>query len=254
MPGIFHRESGSGPALVLIHGFCETSSIWDDFVPRLSSRFRVICPDLPGFGMSKMLPAPFSISDVGDEMMKWLQSNAISKPVVIGHSLGGYVTLAMANRGEVPFAGIGLFHSTALPDTDEKKANRNKVIEFVNKNGVKPYIDTFVPSLFHDKQSPHIEPVNALLSKTDPEALTAYVASMRDRPDQSVLLARYPRPVLMIAGTNDDLIPLESIQKQAKSLQKGTLAVLRETGHMGMMESADKSAHEVAKFALSCQF
>jgi pimeloyl-ACP methyl ester carboxylesterase len=254
VPGIFHRESGSGPALVLIHGFCETSSIWDDFVPRLSSQFRVICPDLPGFGMSKMLATPFSISDVGSEMLKWLQANAISKPVVIGHSLGGYVTLAMANKGEVPFAGIGLFHSTALPDTDEKKANRNKVIEFVNKNGVKPYIDTFVPSLFYDKESAHIPPVNALLGKTEAPALTAYLAAMRDRADQSVLLARFPRPVLMIAGTNDDLIPLESIQKQSKSLQKGTLAVLPDTGHMGMLESPEKSAHEVAKFALSCQF
>jgi pimeloyl-ACP methyl ester carboxylesterase len=119
---------------------------------------------------------------------------------------------------------------------------------------VKPYIDTFVPSLFNDKASPHLPAVNTLLSKTEAGALTAYVAAMRDRPDQSVLLARYPRPVLMIAGTNDDLIPLDSIQKQSKTLQKGTLAVLPDTGHMGMLESPEKSAHEVAKFALSCQF
>jgi pimeloyl-ACP methyl ester carboxylesterase len=252
--GIYHRESGSGPALILIHGFCETSSIWDDFVPKLSSRFRVICPDLPGFGMSKMLPTPFSIGDVGNEMLKWLQANSISRPVVIGHSLGGYVTLAMANKSEVALAGIGLFHSTALPDSEEKKANRDKVIEFVSKNGVKPFIDTFVPGLFHDKQSPHMASVNSLLSKTEPVALTAYVAAMRDRPDQSVLLARFQRPVLILAGAEDELIPLDSLQKQAKTLQKGTLAVLSGTGHMGMLESQEQSAHEVAKFALSCQF
>jgi pimeloyl-ACP methyl ester carboxylesterase len=252
--GIFHRESGTGPALVLIHGFCETSSIWDDFVPRLSSQFRVICPDLPGFGMSKMLPSGFSLSDVGMEMVKWLQTNGIVKPVVIGHSLGGYVTLAMANKGDLQLAGIGLFHSTALPDTEEKKVNRNKVIDFVNKNGVKPYIDTFVPGLFYDKQSPHIPSVNHLLNKADSSALTGYLAAMRDRPDQSVLLARFARPVLLLGGEHDEIIPAESLQKQAKSLQKGTLALLPDTGHMGMLESGEKSAREVAKFALSCQF
>jgi len=187
-------------------------------------------------------------------MLNWLQTNAITKPVIIGHSLGGYVTLAMANKAEAQLAGIGLFHSTALPDPEEKKQNRNKVIDFVNKNGVKAYIDTFVPSLFYDKDSAHIPAVNSLLSKADATALTGYVAAMRDRPDQSVLLARFSKPVLLLAGSNDELIPKESLQKQAKTLQKGTLAVLQETGHMGMLEATDKSAREVAKFAISCQF
>jgi pimeloyl-ACP methyl ester carboxylesterase len=252
--GIYHQESGTGPALILIHGFCETSSIWDTVATKLSGQFRVICPDLPGFGKSAMPVTPFTISEIGAEISRWIISNQLVKPVIIGHSLGGYVTLAVANKGEVPLAGFGLFHSTAMPDSEEKKANRNKVIEFVTRNGVKAYIDTFAPSLFFDKKSRHLPSVSAMMAGASPEALTAYVAAMRDRQDQTVLLARYVRPVLMLAGAKDELIPLESIEKQAKMLQKGTLTALPETGHMGMLEAPEKSAREVAKFASSCQF
>jgi pimeloyl-ACP methyl ester carboxylesterase len=253
VPGIFHRENGSGPPLVLIHGFCETGSIWNAIVPKLSSKFRVICPDLPGFGNSQMLKAPFSIIDVAAEMSRWMISNAIVKPMVVGHSLGGYVTLAIANKGEVPLAGFGLFHSTALADSEEKKANRNKVIDFVSRNGVAPYIDTFVPGLFSDKTSRHIEKVKEMMNEATPEALIGYVAAMRDRPDQSVLLARYPKPVLLLAGAHDEVIPVESVEKLSKLAQKGTFAVLDDAAHMGMLESPEKSAREIAKFALSSQ-
>jgi pimeloyl-ACP methyl ester carboxylesterase len=254
VPGIFHQEAGSGPTLVLIHGFCETGRIWNTLVPKLSPKFRVICPDLPGFGNSQILKTPFSIVDVASEMSRWMAANALVKPVVIGHSLGGYVALAIANKGEVPLAGFGLFHSTALADSEEKKANRNKVIEFVTRNGVKPYIETFAPGLFHDKESRHIEKAKEMMNEATPEALTAYLAAMRDRSDQTVLLARYPRPVLLLAGKKDEVIPVESVEKLSKLPQKGTFTVLDDAAHMGMLESPEKSAREITKFGLSCQF
>jgi pimeloyl-ACP methyl ester carboxylesterase len=250
--GIFHQESGTGHPIILLHGFCETSDIWEDFVPRLSDRFRVICPDLPGFGKSKMLDAPFSIADVASAISQWMHELEVRRPVVVGHSLGGYITLALAKKQEEFLAGIGLFHSTALPDSEEKKASRNKTIEFVNRNGVSPFIDTFVPSLFHDKNSPSMEKVKELLTRTGQTVLTDYVAAMRDRPDQSVLVARFSKPLLFLCGENDELISVDTVKKQAKTAQKGTLKILQETGHMGMFESPVRSAREVAQFANSC--
>ncbi len=252
MPEIFHQESGKGKPIILLHGFCETSHIWDDFVPRLSDRFRVICPDLPGFGKSKILKTPFSINDVAADVTRWIHSLELKRPVLIGHSLGGYVALAIANKNENMLSGIGLFHSTALPDTQEKKTNRNKVIDFVARNGVKAYIDTFVPGLFYNKKSEAIAGVNQMLSEAKPEALIGYLEAMRDRPDQTVLIARFASPILFLCGEQDELIPVESIQKQAKMAQKATLKVLPETGHMGMLEEPAKSARDVAQFANSC--
>lgn len=252
MAAIFHREQGEGQPVILLHGFCETSRIWDEFVPRLSHNFRVLCPDLPGFGESPLPETVFSISDVAAEIVRWMQGLKVTKPVLIGHSLGGYVTLAVANQHANLCAGLGLFHSTALADTEEKKINRNKVIDFVTRNGVKPYIDTFVPGLFYDKKSPSIEAVNVILGKAKAEALIAYVAAMRDRPDHTSLLAMLTQPILFLCGSQDELIPLESIRKQSKMAQKGTLEILPETGHMGMFEAPAESARAVGIFARSC--
>lgn len=253
MSEISHQESGKGTPIVLLHGFCETSQIWDEFVPRLSDNFKVLCPDLPGFGKSKMPSVPFSINDVAAQVASWIHDMDLRKPVIIGHSLGGYVALAIANKNENTLGGIGLFHSTALPDNEEKKANRNKVIEFVNRNGVQAYIDTFVSGLFYSKDSPEVKKAHAILSQARQEALTGYVAAMRDRADQTVLIARFTRPILFLCGANDELIPVESIQKQAKMAQKAILKILPETGHMGMLEAPAKSAREVAQFVSLCQ-
>jgi pimeloyl-ACP methyl ester carboxylesterase len=200
-----------------------------------------------------MLPAPFSIDDVAAAIVQWIQEMEINRPVLIGHSLGGYVTLAVANRIEKLPAGIGLFHSTALPDTEEKKANRNKVIEFVTRNGVKPYIDTFVPGLFYDKNSSSIPLVNRILSEARAEALTAYLAAMRDRPDSTGVIAKFTKPLLFLCGAKDELIPVETNEKQAKNAQKGTLTVLPGTGHMGMFEAPAESARALALFCDSCR-
>ena len=136
MSPLFFYEEGSGPPIVFLHGFCETHEIWKDFVKPLSTRFRVILIDLPGFGRSEILPTPFTIDDVGNTVANWLIENQVLKSILIGHSLGGYVTLSVAERHSQLLEGIGLFHSMAFEDTQEKKENRNKVIEFVRRNGV----------------------------------------------------------------------------------------------------------------------
>jgi pimeloyl-ACP methyl ester carboxylesterase len=128
MPELSFKETGNGPVLLFIHGFPMNSKVWDEFIPRLSSSFKVIAIDLPGFGNSPILKTPFSIGDVADEIIKWLSEKKIRQCVVIGHSLGGYVTLALAEKKPENFAGIGLFHSTAYADSPEKNIYRKKVV------------------------------------------------------------------------------------------------------------------------------
>src|SRR6185295_19424601 len=144
MNRIYYEEKGNGRPLVLIHGFCETHEIWDRFAENLSGAFRVLLPDLPGFGKSSIPPTPFTVRDIGLLMLSWLDELQLEAPVIIGHSLGGYVVLAMANAQPGRFPGFGLFHSTAYADSEEKKENRNKVIDFVGRNGVQPFIDSYV--------------------------------------------------------------------------------------------------------------
>ena len=113
MNQINHSEKGKGHPLVLIHGFCETNRIWDRFAENLSASYRILLPDLPGFGGSPLAAKPFSIADIGLQLLHWMDDLQLENPVVIGHSLGGYVTMAMASEHPGRLPGFGLFHSSA---------------------------------------------------------------------------------------------------------------------------------------------
>jgi pimeloyl-ACP methyl ester carboxylesterase len=252
MSSIFHRTMGIGRPVVLLHGFCESSQIWGVFANLLSQRCQLLIPDLPGFGNSSLPSTPFSIDDIGEIMWNWLDEIKIKNPIIVGHSMGGYVTLAMINQRPDAAAGFSLFHSTAKPDTSDKKLNRDKTIAFVNKNGVAPYIETFVPGLFYHKDSHSIKDVFKIAYTTPADTLVAYAAAMRDRPNRRHVLDDFDKPVLIIAGEKDDIIPLDTLMDQAIQLRKGRLSILSDIGHMGMLESTSRTVEIVAQFVDSC--
>jgi pimeloyl-ACP methyl ester carboxylesterase len=249
MASVFYRNLGKGHPIVLIHGFCETHEIWNNFAEKLSEKFEVFALDLPGFGASPILSPPFSIDEVAKVVIDWTDQVGLKLPIVIGHSLGGYVTLAMAKDSPEKFAGIGLFQSTAYPDSDERKANRNKVIEFVKAHGTDPFIDTFVPGLFFDKNHSAIQETYRIARLTRKETLTAYAAAMRDRPSSIDLRTRYHKPVLVLGGDKDAIVLPEITREHLEFINNAEVHVLKNVGHMAMFESAEESLKIVREFA-----
>jgi len=252
MSSIYYRTMGQGKPVVLLHGFCESNQIWGVFANLLAQKCQLIIPDLPGFGKSELPPTPFSIADIGEIIWRWLDSISIKNPVIVGHSLGGYIALAMTDQRASAVAGFSLFHSTAKADTPEKKANRDKTIAFVNKNGVEPYIKTYVPGLFFNKEHPAMKDVFTIANSTSAPALVAYAAAMRDRPARRKILDDFDRPILIVAGEKDDIIPLDTLMDQTIQLRKGRLSILSDTGHMSMFESTNRSVEIVTQFVNSC--
>ena len=238
---IFYTDQGKGFPVVLIHGFCETHEVWTRFAQQLSKDFRVISVDLPGFGTSKSLQEGFSVANAAAKINELLIQLEIPKCIPIGHSLGGYVTLEMVNQQESMFAGFGLFHSTAYADSDERKTARNKVIEFVSKNGVPAFIETFIPPLFYDKANPDIPFAVAMALQTTQEALIGYARAMRDRKDLTSVIKKFNNPIIFIAGEKDTVIPPETLQKQAELAAKPHLYVISNVAHMGMFEKESET-------------
>lgn len=245
---LFFKEKGIGPPLVFIHGFCETHEIWNDFVDRFTTDFRVLTPDLPGFGKSEMLPTPFTIDDVGNAVARWLMDLQISSALIIGHSLGGYVTLSLTALHPELVRGFGLFHSTVFADSEEKRENRNRIIQFVQKNGVQPYIDTFVPGLFFDKSSPALQTVHDIASQTKLQPLIGYSQAMRDRQDRSVLL-KNEIPKILIAGVEDTLIAIQISREMAKIALNSSFFEMKGTAHMGFFEAKNECQMVTKRFA-----
>jgi pimeloyl-ACP methyl ester carboxylesterase len=245
---VFYTDQGTGFPVILIHGFCETHEVWTRFAQQLSKVFRVISVDLPGFGKSKSLPKGFSVADAASRINELLVQLEITACIPVGHSLGGYITLAMVNQQASLFSGFGLFHSTAYADSEERKASRNKVIEFVSKNGVAAFIETFIPPLFYDTSNPHIPFAVKMALQTKQETLIGYAQAMRDRPDLTSVIEKFNNPIIFIAGEKDTVIPLETLQKQAELAAKPQLYVIPNVAHMGMFEKETETLNLTREF------
>ncbi|MBX7125422.1 MAG: alpha/beta hydrolase [Cyclobacteriaceae bacterium] len=246
---ISFESAGSGSPIVLLHGYIETRYIWHRLRPRLASNLQVLTPDLPGFGESESLGNSFSLTEVASAMLEWIQTVGLHRPIVIGHSLGGYVAQEMALLNQDMLGGIGLFHSTMFADSEEKQVNRNRVIEFLSKNPVETFTNTFVPGLFHQKEHEEIPKLKKLAAGQQASAIISYAAAMRDRPDYSTQwLAQITLPTLVIAGTHDTVIPLEISQKMTHFIKNPSFCVLPESGHMGFFENEEESLEAIKLF------
>ena len=239
---------GNGFPVILLHGFPMNRQVWFGFAGKLANHFKIYTVDLPGFGESPAMAAPFSIDQVAKKVLDWIEEQAITKSVLIGHSLGGYVALAMTEQAPQKFTAIGLFHSTAWADTQQKKQSRDKVIEFVNTNGAVAFTSNFIAPLFADQHHPAIPMVRELSASATVQAVTGYTRAMRDRPDRTSVLKSFTRPILFIAGEKDAGIPVESLQHQAAQCLYPELHILKNVGHMGMVEDENQTLQMVRAF------
>lgn len=232
--------SGSGTPILLIHGFCETSSIWDDLQSDLSLTYQVISIDLPGFGKSSFDSNIDSLEEIADEISTFLGSKKILSCFVIGHSLGGYIALALARKHPDIVLGFGLFHSTTFPDDEEKKKIRGKTVQFVESYGINSWAKGFVSNLFYAPNISHhqgsIKGLIKMASQTTLEVFSAYSVFMKNRMDSTEFLKNYQKPIFLIAGENDIAVPLTQSQFISAQITNSDSLILPKTGHMGFIE------------------
>jgi len=267
---IFYRSIGSGDPVMLVHGFGEDGNVWRPpqtppteglsnsqpwlfETPSLINRFKFIIPDLPGSGQSEMIE-DMSMEGMAEVLHTIIHEEHIDRCTVIGHSMGGYVTLALVESYWNHVNAFGLFHSSAFADTEEKKETRKKGIEFIKQHGAFEFLKTTTPNLFSPNSKLQIpnsidEFINSLKNLT-PQALIAYYNSMMDRPDRTSILKNTKNPVLFVAGEYDNAIPLKDVLKQCHLPEKSYIHVLKKSGHMGMMEEAKNANRIVEEFLL----
>lgn len=248
---ISYSVSGSGPAVMLIHGFGEDHRIWKNQAAALSSRYTVILPDLPGSGRSEMTDNPEAgMETYADCLYDILKNEQIEKCVLLGHSMGGYVTLAMAEKYPELIIGFGLIHSTAFSDNEEKKEVRSKGIRFIRSFGPKEFLKNSIPGLFHDplKNKKEIDELIMQAGDFSAEALCEYYRAMMERPDRRHVISGIRVPFLLIAGVFDTAVPLQQSLQQAWLAENTEFHILRSSGHMGMIEESEKCSSIFGSF------
>ncbi len=256
---IVYRTQGEGIPLVLVHGFGEHGEIWNNQLEAFAN-YHLIIPDLPGSGESEMVD-DMSMEGMADVLEKiivhelatiFFQAAEPGSVIMIGHSMGGYITLAFAERKAAMLRGFGLFHSTAFADSDEKKETRRKGIDFIKTHGAFEFLKTITPNLYApDSKQKAPEKIQQHLDSArnfSGAALVNYYEAMIQRPDRTDILRNAKVPVLFIFGRHDTTAPLEDGLKQCYLPESSYVHILENSGHMGMVEQPTEANKHLLKY------
>ncbi|MEK4004393.1 alpha/beta fold hydrolase [Paenibacillus sp. FSL H3-0333] len=244
---ICYSDQGKGDVIVLLHGFCGSAEYWEKVIPSLTAHYRVIAPDLRGHGASDAPLGAYTIEQMADDVLSLLNALEIPECYLLGHSLGGYITLSFAQRHASRLKGFGLIHSSGYPDSEEAKENRLKSVTMIQSEGIFAFVDQLVPGLFATGAEPRLlERAKEIGYKTPPQGAVGASLAMRERPDRRDVISATALPVLLVAGAEDSKVtPERTFTSDNRNITKVTLPGV---GHMGMFEAPEQLAKIIKDF------
>ena len=247
---LFYTDQGHGEVVVLLHGFLEDHSMWDNFVTSLAKSARVICIDLPGHGKSR-LSLESRMESFTADVFQVLDAIGAKTFKLIGHSMGGYVALSMAKMQPDRVLRLGLLNSTWKADSQERKEKRRQAIEVIRQDP-QLFVKTVVPSLFPPKAQQKLNPIiEDLINKActmSSEAIIAATQAMIHREDHGLLFQNLGKNGYLLVGQEDPLVDINELISAAKANKNQT--EILETGHMSPFENIDKVLIFLTKFIL----
>ena len=238
---ISYSDTGKGNAVVLLHGFLENQTMWQDLVPELRQKNRIITIDLLGHGETECLGYVHSMEDNAEAVQAVLTKLRIRKAVFVGHSMGGYVALAYAELYPESMRALVLLNSTSNADSEERKANRDRAIKAVKKDYT-TFIRLSIANLFspdnRERLIDEIEKVKLEALKTPLQGVVASLEGMKIRKDREVLLHLTPYPKMLILGKNDPVLIYENALEQIE--ETAVKLVTLPDGHMSHIENREQ--------------
>lgn len=237
---IFYTDQGKGKTVVLLHGFLENSKMWDAFLPQLTKSNRIICIDLLGHGKTECLGYVHSMELMAEAVATVLNHLNIKKSIFIGHSMGGYVALAFAERNPDSVTKLCLMNSTAEEDSAERKQNRDRAINAVKQNH-NIFIRLAVNNLFSAKNrtrlSKEIKLVIEEATKTPLQGIIAALEGMKIRPNRTHVLKTSSLNTTMIISKKDPVLKYSTLINEATKVNAKIVEF--PDGHMSHIENKD---------------
>jgi pimeloyl-ACP methyl ester carboxylesterase len=252
---INYSDSGKGNTIVLLHGYLESSEVWNGFEVRLAEIFRVISVDLPGHGLSSVYGEVHTMEFMAEAVKEIIDSLNLKKVFMAGHSLGGYVTLAFLELFPDNLSGYCLFHSQPFADPPAVIEKRKREIALV-KAGKK---DLMYPDNISRMFAPPnlgiftaaLEKSKNIASRLPGEGIIAMLNGMIVRPSRLTFMEEGRVPCLWILGAMDNYIPCDFMKSKVNLPPNAELAVLEKSGHLGFVEEEDKSVAVLTEFVKS---
>jgi 3-oxoadipate enol-lactonase len=246
-----YLEAGSGWPLVLLHAFPLTADLWRPQLERAPRGWRLLAPDLRGFGPG-VPPTSASMDEMAADVEAFLDAMEIDKAVIGGLSMGGYVTMALYRRAPARFTGMLLANTRPGPDSEDGRAARNAMIALVRTKGSRAVADQMLPKLLgttSQRARPQLAAlVRRLIEGNSPDGIAAAIEGLRDRPDSTAVLQGVSVPAMVITGEEDAIIPVSESEAMAAALARSQLVILPAAGHLSSLEVPDDFSEALGTF------
>ena len=241
---IAYDEMGTGPAVLLIHGFPLNRQMWQpQLKPLADAGYRVIAPDLRGFGASDAPAGPYSMDLLAEDMIALMDALKIDKAVIGGMSMGGYILMNLLERYPERVRAACFIATRSNADDEAGRERRKAMAAEAERLGANPIIKIFAELLFAaetSQESPAlIARVTAWMREARPQGLAGGLLGMRDRKDYTALLPTFKHPSLVIAGAEDRAAPAETAETLIHGLAGCRSKVIEKAGHMVNMEQPE---------------
>jgi 3-oxoadipate enol-lactonase len=232
-----HDDAGDGPAVVLVHGHPFNRSMWAPQLAALTDRFRVIVPDLRGYGDSPVTPGTVPMAELAADVSHLLDGKGIATAAAVGLSMGGLVVMELAAAQPDRWWAYGFIATTAARITETERAARLASARTLDEQGMKPVADEMAARLFGPSPGPGLEAaIMAMMLATNPAGAAAAVRGRAERPDYQPVLSALRAPALVCTGDHDSYSTAEITRELAGCLPAPEVVLLAGAGHMPNLE------------------
>ena len=239
-----HVDAGSGPAVVLLHGYPFDNSMWGEQVDFLSlSGYRVIAPDLSGFGKTEANRTITSMADMARDVAALMDKLAIVDATICGLSMGGYVAFEFVHLFPLRVRGLVLADTRAPADNEQEKLGRAQQVEQMLAKGMTEIAEGSLAKLLAPRtlaEKPAVVArVREMILRADPRGAAAAQRGMAARRNYSADLAGIKVPVLIITGREDSIRPVADAEFMHQHLNDSRLEIIEDAAHMTNMEQPE---------------
>lgn len=243
----------SKPTVVFLHGFLESSEIWSDFLHDFPTDYQIFCPNLPGYGPDATPPTDYSLEATAEFVQHYLANGEAHRVLLVGHSMGGFVALAFAEKYPGQVAGLCLFHSSASAEKEEDHERHQRNRDFLEQHGVKAYAEEFLKPQFSPSHRESMANEVALLQRIAAavplETALGSLNALSQRAERYDVLRKATYPVFFIAGKDDKAVPLEKTHEESLLADHSTVLWLANVGHVGFLERPADTRRAIEGFA-----
>lgn len=247
-----YNDEGSGPPVILLHGYPFNSSMWNEQVAALKDNYRVVTLDLRGHGNSDSVPGPATMNAMAQDVASLMDALDIPQAGIGGLSMGGYVVLAFYRLFPHRARSLILADTRAQADSDEGKQNRAKQVEKVLAEGMAGIVDSMLPKLLApdtvSKRPEVVKRIRDMMLQTKPEGAAAALRGMATREDQTELLSQITSPALIVVGREDAITPLQDSEKMHQEIGGSRLEIIENAGHVSNLERPEQFNHALLSF------